>query len=130
MRGAPAWPSEAEAGPLTELFSPELRRFAELEAPLRLASANVPHPNYFFGSFYGPTATLEHLLELLATLPEGVSELMTHPGVADEALLTSSGYARNREAELEVLLSPSVRAALRTRGTALATYSSALTTSP
>jgi len=125
-----SWPSEADAGPLTDLSSPRLRRFAELEAPLRLASANVPHPDYFFGSFYGSTATLEHLLELLATLPEGASELMTHPGVADQGLLTSSGYARYRGAELEALLSPSVLAALRTRGITLATYLSGLTSNP
>jgi len=125
-----SWPSEPDAGPLTDLFSPGPRRFAELEAPHRLAAANVSHADHFFGSFYDETATLEHLLELLSALPEGVSELMTHPGVADEALLTSSSYARNREAELQALIDPGLPAVLRRKRILLATYLSAFAGPP
>lgn len=120
-----SWPSEPDAGPLTGLFSPALRHFAEHDAPRRLASAAVPHPDFFFGSFFGPTATLDHLTQLVASLPEGVSEIMCHPGIADEPLLTTSGYSRPREVELNALTDPALLAGVEERGIRLATYRTA-----
>jgi len=73
-------------------------------------------------SFYGSGATLEHLLELIAGLPEGVSELMTHPGLADADLVAQSGYAGQREQELAALTDPRAREALAAAGVRLASF--------
>ncbi len=69
----------------------------------------VRHPDHFVGSFYGEAVTLENLLAILESLPEGITELMCHPGLADEQLLAESTYGRPREKELELLCHPRVR---------------------
>jgi predicted glycoside hydrolase/deacetylase ChbG (UPF0249 family) len=46
----------------------------------------------------------------LRTLPDGVSEFMTHPGLFDEAL-SYSRYGRQREVELAGVGAPAARAA-------------------
>jgi predicted glycoside hydrolase/deacetylase ChbG (UPF0249 family) len=76
-----------------------------------LVQANgVRHPDHFVGSFYGKEAvTLENLLAILEGLREGTTELMCHPGLADEQLLAESIYGRPRETELELLCHPRVR---------------------
>ena len=76
-----------------------------------LVQANgVRHPAHFVGTFYGEEAvTLENLLAILESLSEGTTELMCHPGLADEQLLAESIYGRPREKELELLCHPRVR---------------------
>ena len=69
----------------------------------------VPHPDRFVQSFYGETLALENLLSILEGLPEGVSEMMTHPGLPDEQLLVESTYAKEREREVELLCHPQVK---------------------
>jgi chitin disaccharide deacetylase len=56
-----------------------------------------------------PYWTSERLLDRLATLPLGVTELMCHPGVFDEALAYSR-YGRQREVELAALCDVEARA--------------------
>jgi len=48
----------------------------------------------------------------LLTSVEGVSELMCHPGRADEKLLSGSTYARERERELAILCDREIRTLL------------------
>jgi predicted glycoside hydrolase/deacetylase ChbG (UPF0249 family) len=76
-----------------------------------LMQANgVRHPAHFVGGFYGEEAvTLGNLLAILESLREGTTELMCHPGLADEQLLAESIYGRPREKELELLCHPRVR---------------------
>ena len=52
---------------------------------------------------------MENLLSILEGLPEGVSEMMTHPGLPDEQLLVESTYAKEREREVELLCHPQVK---------------------
>lgn len=59
--------------------------------------------------------TPERLLVLAGTLPEGVTELMCHPGYADGALAVSS-YCAQREVERSALCDPRVQDALATAG--------------
>lgn len=82
----------------------------------RLAAAGVATTLRFTERFFGPDATLEVLLELLRDAPPGTTEIMCHPGYADDALRRESGYADERERELRVLCDPAARAALRTGG--------------
>jgi hypothetical protein len=56
-----------------------------------------------------PYWTAERLLDTLASLTLGVTELMCHPGHFDDAL-AGSRYGRQREVELGALIDPEVRA--------------------
>ncbi len=73
-------------------------------------------PDHFLGES-GPEAywSSERLLAHLATLPDGVSEFMTHPGYFDQDLAYSR-YGRQREVELRGLTDPEVSEAIAARG--------------
>jgi len=79
-------------------------------------------PNRFIGSFYDETATEEQLLQILRNLGEGTSELMCHPGYADEILIAGSVYNRQRERELGILTSEPVRKAIQEYGIQLINF--------
>ncbi len=112
-----AAPNGAMAGLPLEL-RPQIREFLP-----RLAGEFGPRcPDRFEATFYDQTATLEHLLGLLAGVREGVTELMCHPGYADAELLDGSTYNRQREAELAVLTDPAVAALVDERGIRLITF--------
>lgn len=87
-----------------------------------LKARGLTHPDRFISTFYGREAlTLEHLLETLDTLPEGISELMCHPGYADEGLARST-YRSERETELMLLTHPAVRERIQALGIGLVTF--------
>ena len=95
-----------------------IRRDREL-----VQARGVRHPDYFIGNFYGQEAvTLENLLAILENLREGTTELMCHPGLADEQLLAESIYGRPREKELELLCHPRVRDKLDELGVELVNF--------
>lgn len=71
--------------------------------------------------FYGDTATLGDLLVILTNLPDGLTELMCHPGYVDEALQTS-GYTHQREAELAHLTHAATRECVQAEGIALMSF--------
>jgi predicted glycoside hydrolase/deacetylase ChbG (UPF0249 family) len=81
-----------------------------------IAVASVRMPDHFITGFYKEQATLGDLLILLADLPEGISELMCHPGEVDEVLAASSGYTDYRQAELDALTHPSARELIQSEG--------------
>ena len=65
-------------------------------------------PEHFISAFYDGGATKPDLLAMIDTLPEGTTEIMTHPGRCTDELLRLSTYARQREVELEILTDPEV----------------------
>ena len=84
-----------------------------LAIPVRGSDPGVRH----CGDFYGQTAkgdplpdqiTVDRLIKILESLPEGVTELGCHPGVRTAAL----GYGVEREREVSVLCDGRVRAAI------------------
>jgi predicted glycoside hydrolase/deacetylase ChbG (UPF0249 family) len=75
----------------------------------QLHEAGLHLPDHFIESFFGSGATAENLKFVLAHLRDGVSELMCHPGHPDEALITGSSYAHEREREIAALCDPAVR---------------------
>ena len=88
---------------------------AELGVPLRHYSSRVRHD----GRFYGQSRTGEplaagvgvaHLVNVLRSLPDGVTEVACHPGFAEDDLQTM--YRAERRLELEALCDPGVRRAL------------------
>lgn len=120
------WPSDEDAATLTEAYSPEARRFATGPALEALRAAGVPAPDAFYAGFYGQGATRAHLMALIDGLPEGTSEIMCHPGQADEELQARSGYAAARAGELAVLADAGLRRAVADAGVRLATFRQAL----
>lgn len=99
--------------------------------PARAASASARHalresgvrvPDFFFDGFYAQGATVENLLSIIDSLPEGSSELMCHPGHADRELRAGSSYAGERESEIRALTDPRVRAKLEERRVALISF--------
>ena len=91
-------------------------RNAGPQVEARLRTAGVPTPDAFVGSFYGPGASPEHLLELLHGLGGGVTEIMCHPALVDRELRRASTYAEERQAELAALTRPEARGLLETEG--------------
>lgn len=65
--------------------------------------------HFLGGDAPAPYWTLERLLDGLAGLPLGLTELMCHPGLYDETLAYSR-YGREREVELAALTDPEARA--------------------
>jgi predicted glycoside hydrolase/deacetylase ChbG (UPF0249 family) len=78
------------------------------------------HPDHFVISFYGAGANLDNLLAILENLPEGVTELMCHPGYADSTLV--SDYTIMREEELRVLTGARVRTLIAAQGIELVNF--------
>jgi predicted glycoside hydrolase/deacetylase ChbG (UPF0249 family) len=91
----------------------------------RLRARGVRTPDHFAREFqYEGKVGVDSLLALLQRLAaqSGVTELMCHPGEADEAMAKRSGYARERPTELATLTDPRVRAAVRDLRITLATF--------
>ncbi len=86
-----------------------------------LRAAGVETADRFLGdAARRPAWTVEALLAALATIGEGVTELMAHPGHAPSHARTSFGA--EREVELSALCDPRARAALAARGVRLCSY--------
>ena len=90
----------------------------------RLAERLVRAPDRFIAGFYADNVSVEYLLGVLDGLPDGISELMTHPGYSDEALAAESAYSARREDEIAVLTDRRVRQRIVDLGIELATYAS------
>lgn len=106
-----------ETGAAARIHSDEQRE--------RLRARGVRTPDHFAREFqYEGKVGVAQLLALLERLAKrsGVTELMCHPGEADEALVKRSGYARERPTELSTLTDPRVRAAVSDLHITLATF--------
>ena len=66
-------------------------------------SYHLAQPDHFHSSFFGTSATLEKMRSIISDLADGVTEVMCHPGYADESLVKGSSYAWEREGELKIL---------------------------
>ena len=101
-------------------------RVAErLGVPLRRLRGGVTLCDGFYGQQenfepYPEGTSLENLLRQLDTVRDGWTELMCHPGLAYDI---ASVYKAEREAELETLCRPEVRAALDDRCIELRNFS-------
>ena len=101
---------------------PRWEDFKHLPATLSVLCRGLPRyrsPDAFCYEFYGSGARLEVLLDLLDGLPEGVTELMCHPGHADGL---EDGYRAPRERELAILQDPLLLDAVRERGVVLTSF--------
>jgi predicted glycoside hydrolase/deacetylase ChbG (UPF0249 family) len=93
-------------------------RFAE-----RLATAGLRFPANFCGLSQTGFLNLRGVLDILGGLPEGVSELMCHPGYVDGDLVDSgTRLLAQREVEVHALTARTVRRLIADRGIALISY--------
>ena len=85
--------------------------------------AGVSTADYFCGMAQTGELTKEGVARLLRTLPEGTTELMCHPGYADEALRkTATRLQASREKELEILTATEIRNLVASQGIRLIDY--------
>lgn len=93
------------------------------EAREAVRSAGIPTPDHIIVEFYGAgTVTLERLLEIVAALPEGTSELCCHPAWPDERLQGISSYARPRADERDILCDVRLVEALTAHGVQIGSF--------
>ncbi|HWE25904.1 MAG TPA: ChbG/HpnK family deacetylase [Myxococcales bacterium] len=87
----------------------------------RLRAARVRTTEHFLGdAALRPCWTAKRLAAAIATLPEGTTELMCHPGYAPSDARTSFGV--EREEELHAVCDRAVREALDRAGAVLISY--------
>jgi predicted glycoside hydrolase/deacetylase ChbG (UPF0249 family) len=91
-------------------------RNASPEVGVRLRRDGVATTDLFVEGFFGVDARLDVLIEILGGIQPGVTEIMCHPAHVDDELRSTSGYAAERERELEVLTSPRVLRAVQDFG--------------
>jgi chitin disaccharide deacetylase len=89
----------------------------------KAARAGIATADYFCGIAQTGALTKEGLLRLLRSLPEGTTELMCHPGHADEDLRrTKTRLQDSRQKEIEILTDPEVRNVVASQGIRLIDY--------
>ena len=76
------------------------------------AAAGIRTSGHFYGMLAGGQLTEPAILAILRRLPPGDSELMTHPGFADESLADAFRWDYQWDAERQALTAPAVRALL------------------
>ena len=80
-------------------------------------------PDHFFGLVATGRLDTPALVRLIDAVPEGTSEIMLHPGLCDGDLLqVETRLHRQREAEMNALLSPEVIRIVKQRGIRLSSY--------
>lgn len=112
----PAWVARRAGGTIAGpavvgLLSPWLALMRR-----RLRTAGIAHNDYVFGMSDSGSMDEARLLEILARLPEGVTEIYLHPATASGAAIAASMRGYRHADELAALLSPRVRAAVAACG--------------
>ncbi len=85
--------------------------------------AGIATTDYFCGIAQTGVLMREGVERLLEILPEGTTELMCHPGYADEELrLTRTRLQESRQTELDILTDAGIRKLVATRGIRLINF--------
>ncbi|MBN2085332.1 MAG: ChbG/HpnK family deacetylase [Anaerolineales bacterium] len=113
---------DAEMGALFPGLSDTVTAFLKAGAREEIRRASIPTADRLFLTFYDKTATQKHLTWILGSLPDGVSEIMCHPGMSDGDLRAASDYAEERGYELNVLTESGLPGILRQREIDLVSY--------
>ena len=89
----------------------------------RLAKAGLLYAEHFYGLSQTGFLDTRGVLEILERLPEGVSELMCHPGYLDGDLVDSgTRLLAQREIEIRALTAPAVNKLVADSGIQLVSY--------
>jgi predicted glycoside hydrolase/deacetylase ChbG (UPF0249 family) len=81
---------------------------------------DIPQPKTFLS--IDEDTTLNDLCEMLRQLPDGVTELMCHPGYVDDELREADVWTARRIPEIGLLKHPQVKATIEEEGIVLATF--------
>ncbi len=79
--------------------------FCASMASVQAKNAGLYYPQHFFGMLAGGNLNEKLIGNILAVLPEGVSEIMTHPGLNKEELAQNFTWNYHWEDELNAFLS-------------------------
>jgi predicted glycoside hydrolase/deacetylase ChbG (UPF0249 family) len=89
----------------------------------QLVPAGLLCPNHFYGLSETGFLNVQGVQDILNRMPEGVSELMCHPGYVDAALVeTGTRLLSQREIEIWALGAPQVRKLVAQQGIQLMSY--------
>ena len=98
-----------------KLLARDARKMAE--------RAGISTTDYFCGIAQTGVLTREGVAQLLSNLPDGTTELMCHPGYADEELKrTNTRLQESRRTELDILTDADVRKLVTSQGIRLISY--------
>jgi chitin disaccharide deacetylase len=92
----------------------------------RLRAAAMPHNDNLFGMAASGAMDEQTLLEVLARLPPGITEIYLHPATMSGDAIAASMSGYRHADELAALLSPRVRAAVAAAGAGVGGYADAL----
>ena len=93
------------------------------DARRQVEGAGISTADHFCGIAQTGELTKEGVMRLLQNLPEGTTELMCHPGYADESLRKSGTRLQDsRQKELEIFTDPQVRNIVASQGIRLIDY--------
>lgn len=85
-------------------------------AALRADSLGLRHPQHFYGMLAGGHLNAQLIANILRQLPEGVSEIMTHPGLDSVALGKVFSWQYHWREELDAYLDAGNKALLKELG--------------
>lgn len=115
FRNGSRWWSRNAAAILAHGAAPAFRRIVR--------DHHLVTPEHFWGVAATGTLNRGTILSMISSMPEGVNELMCHPGHCDKELEQSNTRLKQeRERELEALIEPGVRAALKQQHVELINY--------
>ena len=120
--------SEGTAGGLALKRGVQARGLKLLARDARILAegGGIATADYFCGIAQTGVLTKAGVQKLLASLPEGTTELMCHPGYADEELRQSATRLQeSRQTELEILTDQSIRKTVAELGIRLINYEQA-----
>jgi len=88
----------------------------------RAVKAGIAVTAHFYGMLAGGRMNAETLLSVMHQLPDGVSEIMVHPGVRDEALAQQYPWGYHWDEELHALGAANVQTELQQQQIQLISY--------
>lgn len=88
----------------------------------KMNRAGIMTPDAFFGMLAGGHMFLPHFMEILRALPEGVSEIMVHPGTDNQVLDGIYHWRYHWEEELASVTDNEAKEYVKTHGIRLISY--------
>jgi predicted glycoside hydrolase/deacetylase ChbG (UPF0249 family) len=117
------FPMHASTGPLTKRIVHQGVRLLGSRFESRLRAAACRTTDHFTGFQITGRLDAAELQALIRELPDGLTELMCHPGfLTDELQNAATRLKESRVIEYQALISPAVRQALDERGARLVCY--------
>lgn len=90
--------------------------FLARAARKKASNCGLVAPDHFFGMVSGGNMSEDSLAFIIEHLPEGVSEVMMHPG-SDNAIMSAAyGWPYHWQEELQAAVSPTVKQIVRDKG--------------